>query len=400
MNRRFFVSHILCFLLASVSIMAQQLVTGRVVDSQTGEPIPFATVYVSESKGTLTNEEGRFTLETMEGDTISISFMGYKQMREKASCLPDPIPLNPISTTLKEITVISPLDILNKVSYRLNIEYDSYSRQSSNFLLRQAFVSQQNKEMLEAYFNAYSASNLRNIKILNGKRYRTTENTEKESMFASSNLQHLFDFAPRAYSAPFWNRTPLPLGQSFLFNYDIHVEEFQNEDGDSIYAIEFQDKYPRDHRPIMTGTLYVNSQYQILHFEGRLKNMALDTEKDFWAQANATEPRVRIAYTHRRGFTEVEYVACTLEAAGMRCRSIAYNLGKRKIKPAHGKGVRLEGNLLDAIDRAGYDPTLWRQTLIRRTAEEERIAKEAAPPGDSTALELATEAETPRYRAE
>ena len=391
---------LLTIVLCSTEIQAQQLVTGRVVDSQTGEPIPFATVYVSESKGTLTNEEGRFTLETMEGDTISISFMGYKQMREKASCLPDPIPLNPISTTLKEITVISPLDILNKVSYRLNIEYDSYSRQSSNFLLRQAFVSQQNKEMLEAYFNAYSASNLRNIKILNGKRYRTTENTEKESMFASSNLQHLFDFAPRAYSAPFWNRTPLPLGQSFLFNYDIHVEEFQNEDGDSIYAIEFQDKYPRDHRPIMTGTLYVNSQYQILHFEGRLKNMALDTEKDFWAQANATEPRVRIAYTHRRGFTEVEYVACTLEAAGMRCRSIAYNLGKRKIKPAHGKGVRLEGNLLDAIDRAGYDPTLWRQTLIRRTAEEERIAREAAPPGDSTALEMATEAEPPRYRAD
>ena len=115
-------------LLACMQGLAQQLVTGRVVDSQTGEPIPFATVYVSENKGTLTNEEGRFTLELEEGDMVSISFMGYKQVREKASSLPRTIQLEPISTTLKEVTVVSPLDILNKISYRLVKEYDPQIR--------------------------------------------------------------------------------------------------------------------------------------------------------------------------------------------------------------------------------------------------------------------------------
>ena len=109
---------------------------------------------------------------------------------------------------------------------------------------------------------------------------------------------------------------------------------------------------------------------------------------------------MRIGYTHKRGFTEVEYVACSLEAAGMRCRSIAYNLGRRKIKSAQGRGVRLEGNLLDAIDRAGYDSTLWRQTYIQRTAEEERIVRGSAAQGGAAGMEMAQGAEAPRYRAD
>lgn len=40
--------------------------------------------------------------------------------------------------------------------------------------------------------------------------------------------------------------------------------------------------------------------------------------------------------------------------------------------------------MLDAVDRAGYDATLWQQTYVRRTEEEERIVRESGDEGDST----------------
>lgn len=151
---------------------------------------------------------------------------------------------------------------------------------------------------------------------------------------------------------------------------------------------------------MVEGTLYVQAKgYKVLGFEGRMSNMVLDTQKDFWTEVNKTEPVIRIGYTHRHGFTEVEYVSCNLEAAGMQCRSIAYNLGTRKIKlQRRGKGVKLGDNLLDAIDRAGYDSTLWQQTYIQRTAEEERIVRESESTDTTTRVEMAQADTLPRLR--
>ena len=54
----------LFILLLSAALHAQQEFRGRVVDAETGEPLPYASIYVAEGKGTLTNEDGEFTLVT------------------------------------------------------------------------------------------------------------------------------------------------------------------------------------------------------------------------------------------------------------------------------------------------------------------------------------------------
>lgn len=419
------------FLLCPIIAMAQQQAAGRVTDALTGEPIPFATMYVSASKGTLTNEEGKFVIDLAAGETLQVSFMGYRKRQFAAGSVPETIRLEPTDTQMKEFTVVAPNSILEKIVKRLDSEYKARESKSANFFLRQTFEQENGRsEMVEGFLGSASAVNLRKTAVLSARHYRMGDYSEVGNMFAASNLQHLFDFAPRVYETRFWKDVAVPLGVcqtigsshavigtsgilsgggSRIFDnrgevlgyYETRIEEY-TENGEDFFKIHFTRNKDRYNRGLVVGTLYVQAKgYKVLGFEGRMSSVALDVGKDFWTEATPADPVVRIGYTHCRGFTEVEYVMCNLEAAGMKCRSIAYNLGTRRIKPRHGgKGVKLGDNLLDAIDRAGYDSTLWRQTYIQRTAEEERIARESTGQGGGTGMEMARQDIAPRLKAD
>ena len=71
----------LCCCLSGV-IRAQ--ISGRVIDSDTGEPIPSANVYYESQRhvGTTTDRRGRFTLRVSgRRDTLVVSFVGYETVK-------------------------------------------------------------------------------------------------------------------------------------------------------------------------------------------------------------------------------------------------------------------------------------------------------------------------------
>ena len=419
-------------MLLTLDVFAQSTIAGRVVDSQTGESLPYATVYVSADNGTLTDGDGYFNIVAEPKDSVTISYLGYKRQRLSVRNVPKLIRLESTSTMMSELSVIAPVNIMEKVCQRLDDDYKTKENRSARFFLRQTFEQENGRrEMVEAFLSAAPAISVRKTSVLAGKHYRIGDYSVVETIFSASNLQHLFDCAPRVCDTKFWHDIALPLGyvyasqstsssivgsggivtsyydgriNNFAYEkirkyYDVRVEEY-TEGGETFYKINFQRNERTYSGPMIEGTLYVQAKgYKVLGFEGRMTNMVLDTQKDFWTEVNQTEPVIRIGYTHRRGFTEVEYVSCNLEAAGMKCRSIAYNLGARKIKPRHGgKGVKLDDNLLDAIDRAGYDSPLWQQTYIQRTAEEERIVRESATTDTTTQVEVAQADTLPRLR--
>lgn len=56
--------------------------SGIIKDVSTGQPIPFATVYVDKVyRGTITNLDGFFSFVVQEGDSIIMSSVGYKEKR-------------------------------------------------------------------------------------------------------------------------------------------------------------------------------------------------------------------------------------------------------------------------------------------------------------------------------
>ena len=64
--------------LCSCSLLAQLHIKGRVVDAETGEPLPYANVYADDKNGTLTNADGYFHLLTSEGARVKFTYIGYQ----------------------------------------------------------------------------------------------------------------------------------------------------------------------------------------------------------------------------------------------------------------------------------------------------------------------------------
>mgnify|MGYP000209040445 FL=1 len=57
-----------------VSGLTAQTVSARLIDSKTQEPIPFATIELSENQGVISNEDGIFTINLDQLKKIKDSF--------------------------------------------------------------------------------------------------------------------------------------------------------------------------------------------------------------------------------------------------------------------------------------------------------------------------------------
>jgi hypothetical protein len=82
-TQRFIV--LLATLAMTATVMAQQtVVTGKVTDANSGDPIPYANVvFVGTSIGVTTDFEGKYQLETnAASDTLIVSYIGYKPKRK------------------------------------------------------------------------------------------------------------------------------------------------------------------------------------------------------------------------------------------------------------------------------------------------------------------------------
>ena len=69
------------FVLATGAAFAQNVITGRVLDSRTNDPLAGATVIViTDSQGASTDIDGNFTLRTKKDFplTLHIGFVGYR----------------------------------------------------------------------------------------------------------------------------------------------------------------------------------------------------------------------------------------------------------------------------------------------------------------------------------
>jgi hypothetical protein len=101
--------------LATANSFAQEIVIsikGKLLDSKSNQPIPYASVYVKRSSiGTTTNEEGVFLFHIpsgLEKDTLIISVIGYDYFKSVASAMvgkENVIRLKQSSTVLNEVVV-------------------------------------------------------------------------------------------------------------------------------------------------------------------------------------------------------------------------------------------------------------------------------------------------------
>lgn len=114
------------------SVAFAQSATYRVVDEQSGEPVPYASVETGPGKGTISNEEGYFTLNPggLGNRAIRISCMGYRTVELEPARLrkpSEPITLQPAAINLNEVRLTNRVpgaeEIIEQVRQHLPANY-------------------------------------------------------------------------------------------------------------------------------------------------------------------------------------------------------------------------------------------------------------------------------------
>ena len=137
---------VVIFSLIFISKLSSQSINVKVLDSVSGTPIPFATIYFSSNKGIISDEGGQFELilkELQNEDSIFISSMGFEKLSFPVNQFndtlvylnPKPIILDNVILTNKNLTSN---EILEKVRENFEKNYEDGITENKIFLSRKS----------------------------------------------------------------------------------------------------------------------------------------------------------------------------------------------------------------------------------------------------------------------
>jgi len=97
------------FYLLSVSALGQAVIEGRVIDKETREPVPFASIGIMGlPRGTSSNINGEFTLSVPDVFTLKVTCVGYESVIiNSVGANFDIIELEPVATHLEEVVILA-----------------------------------------------------------------------------------------------------------------------------------------------------------------------------------------------------------------------------------------------------------------------------------------------------
>ncbi|GGE20977.1 carboxypeptidase-like regulatory domain-containing protein [Psychroflexus salis] len=153
-----------CLCLAIFSSYAQTI-TGKIIDSELNEPVPFVNIQLSENKGTISNNEGIFRLNTegfKSSHIVTFSSMGFEEFKVSLEELQqtNTIVLKPSDELLDQVIVsnkqLTALEIIQKFK-----ENRDQNHQLGSKRYRLFYRSRNSYKPQQMVFQLKKASNLR-----------------------------------------------------------------------------------------------------------------------------------------------------------------------------------------------------------------------------------------------
>lgn len=384
------------FLLAlAFPAFAQQRVSGQVVDAQTGKGVPYATVYVNPSKGTLTNDEGTFSIEVDSSATLRISSIGYEKCLLKATGVPSKVKLKPVAKSLREV-VVKPVEVdglLERIIARLAEDYKKQHSKKRKYFYRTLLTDgNERSDLVEAFMQAESVVNLRDLKLLSGIKGHTEDGDSSQLAFFDTNMYNVVQGGPRTEEDLRWSKIIKPFDDAKVTRKMFDVEAFliNGEENEKIYRMDFSEKKKgKEQRGMgkymmLTGTAYVDSATcRLLRFDGEALRLIMSL--GMLNVANM-DMKFHVDYDYSDGVAEVNTVA--VRAGGnfgfnspypsLFFKTLLFHVEDsiaESVKTKKKNGVNLREALFSAIEEAGYDSQLWdKYNIVERTAEEQRVA--------------------------
>jgi len=258
----------------STAKVSVKYITGKIIDDETFEPLPFATIALkNKGKGTVTNISGDFGLKItpdLSSDTLFVSYLGY-QGREipvnKAFGNNLTISMKKEFISIPEIIIKSqnPIDIIYKALRAIPKNYGDTPASMTAFyregVMKKTQLQTYSEAILQIYKSAYTGTLLNDqIKVYKS---RKIENIDRRDTLAirlkaglSSCLQldgarNIFDFLTR----------------ESMNDYTYRMTDIVTYDEEAAYAIEFEQRENIE-LPLYKGTIYINtSDFGILNAE-------------------------------------------------------------------------------------------------------------------------------------
>lgn len=381
------------------STMAQSRFESVVIDSETGQPLPYVSVRSSAHDATITNAEGAFRIKCKPGDSLQLSFVGYKRLAVLASALKAVTPLEPVQSALPEV-MVKPLklrDFIRRTYKETLRQTKQYANRTSTFFYRQISYSDTTcNEFAEAFLSGLSAVELKELTLLTG-RYAAIM---PDSIDPYAYYRNYYTFSQLELVGKKREHHPddtiIPLLYYYSSYYDTSYSYAFDDQGRSMVVVSFTPK-PSIKRPILAATLYIDEQtLHIRKVVGHGVNFFIRTGtwKRDDAEENAagaqeadshpyftwiipTDLHFVVNMTERRGFTEVEsiHVATKHDFNNhtIATQSMIFNVGDGS--KDGGLHMAFYGNLHRMIEEKGYDTAFWEENeVVCRTPKEQRVA--------------------------
>lgn len=245
-------------------------VTGKILDNETSEPLPFATVALkNKGKGTVSNINGEFGLKITPdflNDTLSISFLGYLRKEipvKNAFGANFTIPMKREYISIPEIIIRNQnaQDIVARAYKSIVKNYGSTPAIMTGFyregVMKKSELQTYSEAILQIYKSAYSATLsgdqikvYKSRKIENTNRHDTLAIRLKAGLSTSLELdgaKNTFDFL------------------TSINDYSYRLTDIVTYDNETAYAIEFE-QHEDVELPLFKGTIYINTvDYGILN---------------------------------------------------------------------------------------------------------------------------------------
>jgi len=168
-------------------------IKGKVIDSETGTPLVFASVAVSDANvAIVTNIDGEFTLkigESLLSKNLLVSFIGYKNKEVAISALRDKgyknvISLEAAPIPIKEIIVkpVDPYQIVTKAITRINRNYESVPNLMTAFYRETIRKNRTYVSIGEAVVEVMKAPYANDLRYDNARMYKGRKSADVEKM--------------------------------------------------------------------------------------------------------------------------------------------------------------------------------------------------------------------------
>jgi hypothetical protein len=389
-NESFYMKAILLLIgLLMSNILLCQKISGKLIDSNTQEPISFAHIYSEDPKlGTISNDKGEFNLMIAEGNDgirLVISHIGYKGI--KLAVKQDTsftLQMIPDVVTLEEFTIDASAKDLARTIFE-DLKSSQMEKKFGKAFYRQLSMKDTfATEWVEAFYDiSYSTAGLNELAIDQARVAESKSRDKNDLHLSSINFGYLTGIAIYSESQ---GGIASPFSASYFEDYNFQIVEKLKKSDDILVKVSFSPS------PGLTAPIRAYGSFIYNISQKAMMSINLFFDSSLGVQVNQIQNGMRVEIQNPHHAIEFQFGTVTKNLFEKITVSFSYDLFiEDKSYPCIVKSTlfvyQIDSNrhkklfkpnpqfdFFNAFVGAKYKPRFWKDNpVIKLTKEEEAI---------------------------